>query len=62
VTAHGSLESAIELAASELDASLLVMATRGHDGIKDALVGSHTERVLRAARRPILIVPMAARL
>jgi sulfur dioxygenase len=57
-----SIESAIERVAGELDASLLVMATRGHDGIRDALTGSHTEHVLRTARRPVLIVPMNAQL
>jgi nucleotide-binding universal stress UspA family protein len=61
VPLSGSLESAIEQMARDLDVSLIVMATRGHDGIKDALMGSHTERVLRAAERPLLIVPMTAR-
>jgi nucleotide-binding universal stress UspA family protein len=58
----GALETAIEKAASDLDVSLVVMATRGHDGLKDALLGSNTERVLRAAGRPMLIVPLDARL
>jgi nucleotide-binding universal stress UspA family protein len=55
---HGSLEATIESAADELEASMLVMATRGHDGIADALRGSHTERVLRAVSQPMLVVPM----
>jgi nucleotide-binding universal stress UspA family protein len=54
----GSLEVEIERAASELEACLVVMATRGHDGVLDALVGSHTERVLRAVRCPVLVVPV----
>jgi nucleotide-binding universal stress UspA family protein len=56
------LEAELERAARDLDACLVVMATRGHDGVLDTLLGSHTERVLRAVRRPILIVPMQASL
>jgi nucleotide-binding universal stress UspA family protein len=58
----GSLETEIERAASELDACLVVMATRGHDGVLDTLLGSHTERVLRAVRCPVLVVPVSAAL
>jgi len=61
-TLKGALEAEIERAALELDACLVVMATRGHDGVLDTLLGSHTERDLRAVRRPILIVPMQASL
>ncbi|HEX2875888.1 MAG TPA: universal stress protein [Polyangiaceae bacterium] len=60
--ANGSLEAAIEKAARDLDTHLIVMPTRGHDGIKDALLGSRTERVLRTTTRPVLIVPMDAKL
>jgi sulfur dioxygenase len=59
---RGSLEESIERAAAELEASLLVMATHGHDGVVDALLGSRTERVLRASHCPVLIVPVGARL
>jgi nucleotide-binding universal stress UspA family protein len=38
------------------------MATRGHDGVLDTLLGSHTERVLRAVRCPVLVVPVSAAL
>lgn len=57
-----SFEIAVERAAGELGTSLLVVPTRGHDGVADALFGSHAEHVLRAATRPTLIVPMNARL
>lgn len=56
----GPLERAIVDAAREMDACALVMATRGHDGVVDALTGSHTERVLRQVRCPVLSVPIPA--
>ena len=39
--------------------SLVVMATRGHDSVGDVIAGSHTERVLRSSRCPVLSVPVA---
>lgn len=59
-TLRGSLEAQIERAATDLDACLIVMATRGHDGVLDTLFGSHTERVLRAVQCPVLVVPVRA--
>jgi nucleotide-binding universal stress UspA family protein len=53
----GSLEDAIVAAARARDACLIVMATRGHDAVGDVLRGSHTERVIREARCPVLSVP-----
>lgn len=44
-------------AAKECHARLIVMTTKGHDGIVDALRGSVTERVLREADCPVLAVP-----
>jgi nucleotide-binding universal stress UspA family protein len=44
-------------AANAIDASAVVMVTRGHDGLSDVLLGSHTERVLHRCRRPVLWVP-----
>ncbi len=52
----GNIEDAIVSEAANID--LIVMATRGHDSITDALVGSHTERVLHRAPCPVLSVPM----
>ena len=60
--AGGSFEAAVQRVAGEQGGTLLVMATRGHDGVGDALLGSHTERVLRGAACPMLIVPVTARL
>lgn len=54
----GNLEDAILSVAREHDACLIVMPTRGHDGMGDVLLGSHTERVMRAAQCPVLSVPM----
>lgn len=57
-TVPGPLEAAIVSATSEVDACAVVMATRGHDGLLDAAIGSHTERVLRQVRCPVLSVPL----
>lgn len=54
----GTLVGSLAKLADELDASLVVMPTRGHDALGDALAGSHTEQVLRALRRPLLSVPL----
>lgn len=55
-TVQGLLEDMIADAAQ--DARAVVMATRGHDSMTDAIVGSRTERVLRRIRCPLLSVPM----
>jgi nucleotide-binding universal stress UspA family protein len=44
--------------AAEQPADLIAMTTQGHQGFLDALRGSTTERVLRAARCPVLAVPV----
>ena len=44
-------------AASEASADVIIMATAGRNGFLDALRGSTTERVLRAARCPLLAIP-----
>jgi len=54
---EGTLEDAIVAAAGARDACLIVMATHGHDAVGDVLRGSHTERVIREARCPVLSVP-----
>lgn len=56
----GPVQDAIVAAAESDDADLVVMATRGHDGVLDALRGSTTERVLRHAKRALLAVPAEA--
>lgn len=42
-----------------LTADLVVMATAGHHGLLDALLGSTTERVLRQVRCPLLAIPVS---
>jgi nucleotide-binding universal stress UspA family protein len=43
-------------AAEREDADLIVVATRGRSGLKDVLLGSTTERLLRRAPCPVMIV------
>jgi nucleotide-binding universal stress UspA family protein len=42
--------------ADEIDASLIVLGTRGHTGLKRILLGSTAERVARFAACPVLVV------
>jgi nucleotide-binding universal stress UspA family protein len=59
ILVDGSVVPRILQTAAEIEADLIVMATRGHDGLLDALRGSTTEQVLRQAGRPLLAVPAA---
>ena len=45
------------LAEAEKMVDLSIMSTAGHDGFLDALRGSVTQQVLRAAPCPLLAVP-----
>lgn len=56
-TVEGSVADAIVAQAQKVDADLIVMPTRGHDGFLDALRGSTTEQVLRQAGRALLAAP-----
>jgi nucleotide-binding universal stress UspA family protein len=47
---------AITLAAEEFKSDLIVMGTRGLSGLKHAMLGSVTERVVRLAPCPVLTV------
>jgi nucleotide-binding universal stress UspA family protein len=42
--------------AREIDADLIALSTRGHSGLKHLLLGSTTERVIRSAPCPVLVV------
>jgi hypothetical protein len=57
VRGTGRLEEAIVSAARDQAACVIVMPTHGHDGLRDALLGSHTEHVIRDAGCPVLAVP-----
>lgn len=55
---RGRIVDAIIKEARAGHACAIVMATHGHDGLVDALTGSHTEQVVRDAGCPVLAVPM----
>jgi nucleotide-binding universal stress UspA family protein len=57
IVKDGSVVETIVDHAARLDAELIVMATRGRDGLMDHLRGSTTEQVLRQANRALLAVP-----
>jgi nucleotide-binding universal stress UspA family protein len=56
-TAHGRVADSVVDAAR--DSCVIVMATRGPDSLKDTLLGTNTEQVLRHAKCPVLITPVA---
>jgi nucleotide-binding universal stress UspA family protein len=45
----------LEVAGTER-VDLIVMSTHGHDSLADAVIGSHTERVIRQAPCPVLVL------
>jgi nucleotide-binding universal stress UspA family protein len=55
----GNVVDEIVDAAAECSADLVIMVTKGRDGILDALRGTHTEQVLRRVSCPVLAVPLA---
>lgn len=54
---QGDVERQILQAAHECRADLIVMTTRGHHGLLDALHGSTTERIVRNSKCPVLALP-----
>lgn len=48
---------AIAGAADEVDASLIVIGSRGRRGLRATLLGSTSASVLHHARRPVLVIP-----
>lgn len=59
VQAEGALDEVVDERGGDEGGCLVIMATRGRDSLGDALLGSHTERVLRRAHCPLLMVPIA---
>jgi len=58
VVAKGSVVDGILATAGSEGTDLIAMGTQGHDSFLDAIRGSHTERVLRRAPCPVLVVPI----
>lgn len=59
IDAQGDLTGALQRYAEEHDIDLVVMATRGQNGILDVLRGTHTQQMLQRTSCPLLIVPTA---
>jgi nucleotide-binding universal stress UspA family protein len=53
----GELTDVVTMVCAELQPQLIVMVSHGHDQLRDVLFANRTERVLRAAHRPLLWVP-----
>lgn len=51
------MASTIVAVATELDAGVIVMGTRGLNGVKSFLLGSVSHHVAQHADRPVLVVP-----
>lgn len=45
--------------AAEIDAEMIVLATHGRSGVGKWLLGSVAEKIVRSARRPVLVIPAA---
>jgi nucleotide-binding universal stress UspA family protein len=52
---EGKLTDAIVDVAQEIGADLIAMPTQGHDSLRDWLLGSRTERVVRRSPCPVLV-------
>lgn len=57
VVETGTPYNKIVARAAEEGADLIVMCSHGRTGLSRALIGSVTDKVLRAARCPVLVVP-----
>lgn len=53
----GSVVEEILQAADDIAANMIVMGSHGHSSVYNLLVGSVTEGILKAQRRPLLLVP-----
>ncbi|MBI4219302.1 MAG: universal stress protein [Chloroflexi bacterium] len=56
----GSAEKEIVEAADREDSAIIALSTRGLSGHKDWVLGSITDRVVRSARHPVLVIPPKA--
>jgi len=55
VYVNGAPWNRIVQAAEQEEADLIVMSTQGHDSVRDEVIGSNTERVLRHAACSVLV-------
>ncbi len=53
----GTVVEEVLQTATEISADLIVMGSHGHGSVYNLLVGSVTEGILKASRRPVLLVP-----
>jgi nucleotide-binding universal stress UspA family protein len=56
VNAHGPIWQTIVETAEERDAAAIVLGSRGLTGVKNVLLGSVSEAVVRHAKRPTLVI------
>ncbi len=54
---HGDIAAAILASASDVDADVIVLGTRGLSGVKSLMMGSVSHAVLHHADRAVLVVP-----
>ncbi|MCF7561323.1 universal stress protein [Sabulilitoribacter multivorans] len=53
---HFKVFSEVDEVAKKHDANLIIMGSHGTSGIKELLIGSNTERVVRSSEIPVLVV------
>jgi nucleotide-binding universal stress UspA family protein len=53
---RGKVDHAVVTLAEEIGAGLIVLGSRGHGGIRRALMGSVSDAVVRHAHCPVLVV------
>ena len=54
---HGSADDRIVNYAKQNNVDVIVMSTRGRGGVSRMLLGSITDRVIRAGEVPVLVIP-----
>lgn len=56
IVRHFKVFSEVNEVANEYQANLIIMGSHGASGVKEALVGSNTEKVVRHAEVPVLVI------
>ncbi len=57
----GGLVDIVGRVASELDAGMIILGTKGASGVKEVLLGSVAKSILHNVRVPVIVVPEEAR-